>query len=295
MKSQNPLISILIMTYNHEAFIAKTIESCLNQTYQNFEICLGDDCSSDKTVEIIQKYMKNYPEKIKLIVQKQNMGKYSLSINFNAIVDICEGEYIAILDGDEWMVETRLEKQLGFLEEHPDYFAVSNEKIVIDKYENILKSETNRIVKNGVITSRDLIINGNVFSNCWMAKFDRKIIYNSTAIKIMGDWLLIIRMSTAGKLGFIEEKLTKKIIHGENVTLTKIEEMKEDADITLALLEHHYPHLQKYIIYKKILNILNRIRNGETEYIRDLSRYSIFAIFGALWLKVYYKVKKRSL
>lgn len=293
-KNKKPLVSILVMTYNHEYFIANTIESCLKQSYSNIEICIGDDCSTDSTARIAEKYVKEYPNKIKFVKQNENKGKYSLAINYRAILEIATGDFFAILDGDELMVETRIEKQVQFLLDNSDYIAVSNEKLVIDSDNNILDFKTNKIVRSGEVSTKDLILYGNVFSSCFMTRAKKEIIMSDISLKVMGDWYVILNMSMHGKLGFLEEKLTKKIIHGENVTIIKKNEMSSDALITLALIDYNYPEYSHIVTQKRIINTLSRIKNKDYRAIKNLFSFSVFIVLKTIYdlIKTKYKRKK---
>jgi len=294
-KNKKPLVSILVMTYNHECFIANTIESCLKQSYDNIEICVGDDYSSDSTATIVEEYVKKYPNKIKFVQQDENRGKYSLAINFRAILEIATGELFAILDGDELMIESRIEKQVQFLLDNPDYIAVSNEKLVVDSDENILDFKTNKIIKSGKVSTKNLILFGNVFSSCFMTRAKKEIIMGDISLKVMGDWYIIISMSIYGKLGFLEEKLTKKIIHGKNVTITKKNEMSSDALITLALIDYNYPQYSHIVTQKRIINTLSRIKNKDYRAIKNLLNFSLFVVVKVLFSYMVLKLSKRKI
>jgi glycosyltransferase involved in cell wall biosynthesis len=116
--SNSPKVSVCIPLYNHGKYIASTIESILKQTMQDFEIVISDDCSSDDSVKIVKSFQDS---RIKLIENIQNQG---CSINLdNAISKSC-GQYIAIIGSDDIMHQSRLEKQINFLEKNLDFGAV---------------------------------------------------------------------------------------------------------------------------------------------------------------------------
>ncbi len=115
-----PLLSVLMITYNHEKFIGRSIESVLAQkTNFDFELIIGDDHSTDSTALVAKKYADQYPEKIKLLSHTSNMGVIP---NFEHTLQRCKGKYIAMLEGDDrWIDELKLQRQVNFLEENPDY------------------------------------------------------------------------------------------------------------------------------------------------------------------------------
>lgn len=119
-----PLVSISCITYNHASYIKECIDGFLMQkTNFNFEVLIHDDHSTDGTEEIIKEYAKQYPDIIKPLFEKEN--QYSLGKPIGSAVwnlPRARGEYIAICEGDDyWTDPYKLQKQVDFLESHPDY------------------------------------------------------------------------------------------------------------------------------------------------------------------------------
>ena len=126
---ETPLVSVFIPVYNAEKYIAESLESILNQTYQNLEIILVDDGSTDRSVEIIESYQD---ERIKLIRNEKNMG---IPFTRNVGLENASGKYMAIMDSDDISLPERIEKQVKYLENHPEidvvgsyYYKFSGEK-----------------------------------------------------------------------------------------------------------------------------------------------------------------------
>lgn len=132
-KSEPPLLSILLVTYNHIKYFEEAIKSILSQkTSYPYEIIIIDDCSTDGTSELAAKYQKQYPDIIKYYRSKQNIGKARQAI-FQLRPDI-RGDYWAILEGDDfWTDNEKLEKQLSFLECNPDYIAATSAYYIYDQ------------------------------------------------------------------------------------------------------------------------------------------------------------------
>jgi teichuronic acid biosynthesis glycosyltransferase TuaG len=112
-ESKQPLVSIVVPVYNAARFMDDTIHTVLNQTYQNWELLLVDDCSSDNSVQIIQKYLKK-DERIKLTKLTENSGA---AIARNTGIDKAKGRYLAFLDADDLWVNNKLELQVAFIQE----------------------------------------------------------------------------------------------------------------------------------------------------------------------------------
>ncbi|WP_343696171.1 glycosyltransferase family 2 protein [Flavobacterium sp.] len=117
----NDLVSILTPTYNTEKFIRATIESVQNQTYENWEMILVDDASTDKTVSVIEEFTEK-DSRIKLFKLEKNSGN---GFARNAALDKASGKYIAYLDADDVWFSDKLEKQIHFLKTNNQPFTFS--------------------------------------------------------------------------------------------------------------------------------------------------------------------------
>jgi glycosyltransferase involved in cell wall biosynthesis len=122
---QQPKVGVAIYTYNHEQFIAEALESVLDQEASfNWEIVVGDDASTDGTREILRSYAEAYPGRIRLLLHPESLGPNERNLdgknNFLATYRACGGEYVALLEGDDYWTDNRkLAKQVEFLETHP--------------------------------------------------------------------------------------------------------------------------------------------------------------------------------
>lgn len=108
------MVSIITPTYNHEKFIGSCIESVLKQTYQNWEMIIIDDDSTDNTGDIVARYNDN---RIKYVKQ-ENLGIYKLNETYNKALNMSNGDLIAILEGDDLWPIHKLDKQVKIFEEH---------------------------------------------------------------------------------------------------------------------------------------------------------------------------------
>lgn len=115
---KTPLVSVRILTYNHEKYIAQTIESVLAQKCNfDIEIIIGEDAGSDFTREICIQYQQKYPEKIKLVLQDNNKG---VMLNYRDVTSLCRGKYVAGCGGDDyWHNPNKLQLQVDYMESHP--------------------------------------------------------------------------------------------------------------------------------------------------------------------------------
>jgi len=113
-------LSVAMITYNHEKFIVQALDSVLMQEVDfDYEIVIGDDLSQDRTREILLDYQAQYPEKIRLLFYETKQG---VGGNICEVLTSCQGEYIALLEGDDyWIASDKLQLQIDFLEANPDF------------------------------------------------------------------------------------------------------------------------------------------------------------------------------
>ncbi|WP_083251896.1 glycosyltransferase family 2 protein [Pedobacter steynii] len=128
------MVSVCCITYNHEQYIAEALDSFLMQkTGFEFEILVGEDCSTDATRSVIREYAVRYPERIKLIAHPENIGAIRNQVD---VITRARGKYIALCDGDDfWTDPEKLQKQVDFLETNPEYVICCHHTRVIDENE----------------------------------------------------------------------------------------------------------------------------------------------------------------
>lgn len=115
-----PKVSVIMLAYNISAYIETAIRSVLRQeTSYNIQLVIAEDCSSDDTLSICQRYKQLYPNQITLVEHEKNVG---LQQNFMDAHAHCQGEYIAICDGDDyWIYKKKLQCMTDFMDSHPEY------------------------------------------------------------------------------------------------------------------------------------------------------------------------------
>lgn len=121
-----PKVSVVIKSYNHAAYVSQTIHSILEQSFQDFEIIVTDDGSTDGTPDIVRQF---HDDRIKLEVMPRNLG---ISMAMNSAISRARGEYIAILNSDDFALPDRLEKQVSFLNSRPDISIVVGLPLPVD-------------------------------------------------------------------------------------------------------------------------------------------------------------------
>ena len=155
----NPLVSINCMTYNHKAFIRQCLDGFMMQKCSfDFEVLIHDDASTDGTQDIIREYEVKYPDIIKPIYQKENQYSKGIdpSLKYNA--PRVKGKYIALCEGDDyWTDPYKLQKQVDFLESHPDYVMCSHRFNQYIQDKNLLEEEKNLTFQGADYDLKNLI------------------------------------------------------------------------------------------------------------------------------------------
>lgn len=116
-QNSHPLVSVVVCTYNQEAFVRETLESIVQQTYPHMEIIVSDDGSLDATPSIIREYRDHYPDRFKPVFSDHNTG---IPVNINRGLKQITGELVAWLDGDDLMLPNKIERQVGVMRQHPN-------------------------------------------------------------------------------------------------------------------------------------------------------------------------------
>lgn len=159
--TENPLVSIIMPSYNAERYIAESIESVIAQTYPNWELIITDDRSSDKTVEIALSYSQKEP-RIDFKVAENHTG---IAGTRNQCIARAKGRYIAFLDNDDLWMPEKLEKQVKFMQEHNYGFSYSEYELM--KEDGTPKGKTiktagvidyNKYLRNTIIGSGTIML-----------------------------------------------------------------------------------------------------------------------------------------
>jgi hypothetical protein len=123
-------LSVMLKAFNQEPFIAQAIESALAQrTSFPVEIVIGEDCSTDHTREIVERYASKYPSRIRILARERNLG---MARNTLVLYEECRGEYIAWLDGDDyWTSPDKLQRQVDFLDANPGHTLCFHDTLIV--------------------------------------------------------------------------------------------------------------------------------------------------------------------
>ena len=198
----NPLISVIIPNYNHALYLKERIESVLNQTYDNFEVIILDDLSTDNSREIIEQY-RNHPKVSQIVYNEKNSG--STFKQWEKGINLAKGEWIWIAESDDFCENNLLESLLLPIEKHTNisfsycqsYVLYPNNRL----YLHYQFCPENEIVSGDNFLNKELIPYNNVY-NASMVIFRKsnfyKISKEYTKYKFGGDWIFWAEMCKLG-------------------------------------------------------------------------------------------------
>jgi glycosyltransferase involved in cell wall biosynthesis len=139
--SADPVVSVWMITYNHEIYIRQALDSILMQEVDfDYEVVIGEDKSTDRTREIVIEYQKQHPDKIRLRLARENLRSQGLKPGI-AVRAACRGKYIAMLEGDDyWTDPLKLQKQVDFLEKNPEYVICYTDAVSVNQANGLYTS-----------------------------------------------------------------------------------------------------------------------------------------------------------
>jgi glycosyltransferase involved in cell wall biosynthesis len=211
-------VSVAMVTYDHEAFIAEAIESVLKQqTHFKVELVIGEDCSTDGTSAIAQVYAERFPERIRLLLSEHNQG---MMVNFTTVLNTCRGRYVALLDGDDyWIDSAKLQKQVDFLESHPECAICFHDVVAIFENQEGKSRRFCSPMQKEISTLEDLLLDN--FIPACSCMFRRGLFGALPAWFVTlpwGDWPLHILNAQYGDVGYIDDLMGVYRVHSGGVS-----------------------------------------------------------------------------
>lgn len=268
-------VSVCVMTYNQEKYIRKCIESLIKQDCNfEYEIIISDDCSTDKTPEIIEELYNKHPTKIRIYLQKKNLG---VKENYLFLHKQAQGQYIAHVDGDDYYFPNKLRLQVKYLDERPECNIVWH-PMLLEKntkvFNGYLHSNTN--FTSMIFTRADIIQYISVGKNS--AKMYRKVVRDITVPDFdLVDYLLNVEQVQGGYGGYATNEPLGVYRVGVGIS--------SSGDKTrIALRDTFYYLLKKYPEYRLEINTAVL-----TYLLRDLfaGRKSALMFF-SVWIRTFH-------
>ncbi|MDO1451020.1 glycosyltransferase family 2 protein [Rhodocytophaga aerolata] len=223
-------VTIILPNYNHAAYLNKRIESILHQTYQDFEIILMDDFSTDKSREVLNQYL-HHPKVCKVLFNTINSG--STFLQWQKGIDVAEGEYIWIAESDDYADELFLETLVARLEQYPQVGIAYCQSFRVDEHNTVIcscKDLYPSIACGKVFNGRDVVLNymvgANLIPNASAVLFRKEIAKQIdstyTQFKFSGDWWFWCELLLKSDIIHICEEMNYFRLHRNKVTVSAI-------------------------------------------------------------------------
>lgn len=276
----NPFVSVIIPNYNHAKYLDDRLQSVLNQTYQNFEVIILDDSSTDKSVEVIEKYRHN--EHVSVIhYNKINSG--SPFVQWNHGFELAKGELIWIAESDDDCNITFLDKLVSKFENDANLVFSFCRSIEMDENghrKNVLQSMFPIDIRvDGKIFNKKFQIWGNKIWNASSVVFRRDMAMSVDKqymnFKGAGDWLFWIEMAERGNVAVIAEPCNYYRIYKDNTTakmrLSGNEDVEDKKIYDYFCKNNYLSFIAKIRLRKKYIYSIRFVNNYKNELLRQKS------------------------
>lgn len=247
-----PLVSVLVPTYNQQAFVAEALDSVLAQGYPRLQVVVSDDASTDGTPGILRAYARRHPGVVELVEQPVNLG---VTRNCNAVLERCTGKYVALFAGDDIMLPGKLHAQVRLMEAHPDCaLSYHNLEIFDSGTGRTLRLYNRRPGERFAGRMRfppreggaELLVRyGTFVGGCSiMARREWCPPGYDERVRVASDWLFFIETALRGRILYIPDVLGRYRRHGHNVT--HVSGSLGEELLTLDIVDEQYPHLRPF-------------------------------------------------
>jgi len=265
MKNDNVILTVFTPTYNQEKYIEKCIKSIISQkTNFKFNLVISDDCSTDSTKDILKKYEEKYPDIVKCIYRKKNLGPMK---NFIYSLNEIHTKYVALCDGDDfWIDDTKLQTQYDFLEKNKDYALCFHQPQIFydDKslHPTIHPVNIKKQVELENILNENMIVANSVVYR-WKYKEKNSLIKEFPKNIVPGDYFLNIMHIATGKGYFIDEVMSKYRKQPNGMWYLQSNPNTQD----LFYLKYGKRYLRFYKSVEKILNLPKKRLSPQKDWI----------------------------
>jgi len=236
----NPLASICVLSYNHARYLPETLDSALAQTYPNIEIIVVDDGSKDDSLAIARGYEAKYPARVKVYTHPNNENR-GISRTINLASDSSTGSYWSVLGSDDILCPDKIEKQIAFLEAHPELGFVYCYVDYIDFEGKKLPGKFGKDITSEPQPLRAMIMENYIPAMAILARREAVArVGDHDPDLVYSDWDFWVRLLLLYKGGFIAESLSKYRVHSDNTSIgtPRATQVGHIRDLYFKLLQH---------------------------------------------------------
>ena len=327
--TENPLVSVLLCVFNGERYLEEALDSIAGQTYSHWECIIIDDCSTDKTSEILAKYAQK-DQRFRVFRNEKNLR---LPSSLNRGLNFVKGEYVLRMDADDISRPDRMEKQVAFMQQHPEIAVAGSKVFLWREGETVARLDLRRTDMPSV-QSRFIFFNPIVHPSIIARTQLIKSIGYDPAFTCTEDLNLWVQMLCKGmKIAILDDYLLLYRIHANQITATSLQKQKveyrriiqnfyqktlfalddEELDfLTNGIYFREKPHSGRFCcFYRKILRsnrkkhifspeaiafgaleVLLAYRHNNADGIHPLA--ALFTIFSPMWIAREFAYRKRE-
>lgn len=311
-------LSVVMVTYNHERFLAQSLASVLAQRVNfDYEIVVGEDCSTDGTRDILMDFCRRYPGRIVPLVRNRNLGSLR---NMEDALSACRGQYLALIEGDDyWTCEDKLQRQVDFLDANPSC-AICCHRVQIVNELGTGRTGVYPTYAAGSYTVEQLL-SGNFICTC--ATMYRRESNGPLPDRFRnmnaGDWTRFALIAKQGKIELMDDVMAVYRVHSGGIWSSQSPNcgQREIIRVLTALDEHlgfQYTRTIRRTIARSYFelayharrdgnrtetgkHLVNYIRNGGWQFVdsrRTLASFAAYTVFGS-WYETIRRAKRAIL
>jgi glycosyltransferase involved in cell wall biosynthesis len=238
-------VSVVTTTYNQEKYIEQALRSALDQQASfDYEVLVGEDCSTDGTRDVLRRLEAEFPPpRLKVVYNERNLGLFT---NYRNVFARCTGEYMAFLEGDDyWIGADKLQKQVDYLDAHPDAAACFHDTLVFQEVggqQELFRKGLSKERYDELDVLEDLFLHSS--SLVTRTRIVHQLGVRSTE-KILGDWPFFMFLAKFGYFGRVEGVMSAHRKHATGIwnqtrTQDRIRDMVDFFDWANELYDHRH-------------------------------------------------------
>ena len=228
-----PKVSVMIVTYNQRHLIQETVESVLSQNYENFEIVIADDASTDGAQDLLRDYAEKFPDKFILVLNERNLG---ITGNCNAALNACTGELISVLGGDDVFLPGKISEQVKIFVKNPDVSISYHAVEVFQHQTGKTLYVTNQHAGDDILNIQDMLVKLGIPGGSSMMHRRSAVPAGGydERLPTVSDWLFMLELAMRGSIKKLDGVYARYRKHGKGAsdrTLELLDESIRNVDI----------------------------------------------------------------
>jgi len=217
--AENPVVSVYISSYNHARYLPQTIDSVLSQSFQDFELLILDDGSTDNSHEVLSDYQQQYPDKIRYFWHEGHANR-GISYSCNLALARARGTYFTWLGSDDYWLPEKLAIQVKFMVEHPAVGLSYTSAHTLSATGEVFPALTAQGYVSADAWQQFIVFNPIIASTAMVARHCFDVVGTFDENLVFSDWELWIRLAVKYAVAFLPDPLAAYRVHGQNISIS---------------------------------------------------------------------------